>query len=371
MVDIPTLTINGTAYSGWTELRISRGIDRMAADFDITVTERWGASTQAWQISPFDACTLHIGADLVLTGFVDSYLPGYDKSAHKVRICGRSKTCDLIDCTPEIAGGQFTDNALDAIARAVCQPFGIGVVIAAAAVGDAFLDTTYEPGETAFHYLERLCRLSRVLLCDDAHGNLLLTTAGAARAAGSLVEGQNILAGSAVLSGAHRFSKYIVLSQAGLGFNDTDVENEVKGVAADTGPGSCPANRYRPHATIAESSLLDAEAQERAQWQAIQAAARGTQAQITVQGWRQPNGALWAINQRIPVKSPKLKLARDLLIAGVTFTLKNDEGHRTELTLGPVEAYTPDPGEVRLTGALFNAATWQSIKNINSGAAGL
>jgi prophage tail gpP-like protein len=370
MVDVPTLTINGTIYSGWTSLRVSRGIDRMAADFDIAVTERWAGAAQAWQIAPFDACTIHIGGDLVLTGFVDSYLPGFDKAAHHVRVAGRSKTCDLIDCTPEIAGGQFTDNPVDAIARAVCQPFGIGVTVQAALPSPLF-DSTYEPGETAFHFLERLCRLSRILLCDDASGNLVLTTAGAARAAGTLAEGQNILAARAVLSAAHRFSKYIVLGQAGLGFNDTDVENEVKGVATDTGPGSCPPGRYRPHATIAESALLDAEAQERAQWQAVAAAAHGTQAEITVEGWRQPNGNLWTINQRIPVKSPRLKLARQLLIAGVTFTLRPDDGPRTELTLGPVEAYTPDPGEVRLTGALFNAATWQSIKNINSGAAGL
>jgi prophage tail gpP-like protein len=369
MVDIPTLTINGTIYSGWTSLRVSRGIDRMAADFDIAVTERWAGAAQAWQIAPFDACTIHIGGDLVLTGFVDDYLPGYDETQHRVRVPGRSKTADLIDCTPEIAGGQFTDNPLDAIARAVCQPFGIGVVVQAPPP-EALFDSTYEPGETAFHFLERLTRLSRVLMCDDENGNLVLTVAASARAAGSLVEGQNILAAAATLSARHRFSKYIVLGQAGMGFNDTDVENEVKGVATDTGPGSCPPGRYRPHATIAESALLDAEAQERAQWQAVSAAARGTQAQITVAGWRQPNGKLWAINQRIPVKSPKLKLDRELLIAGVSFTLDPRKGARTELTLGPAEAYTPDPGEVRLTGALFNAATWQAAKNIQGGAAG-
>ena len=354
MADELTLTINGQAYAGWTEIRVSRGLERAAGDFDIDVSERWPGRTDSWQIAPFNACTIRIGKDLVLTGFVDSYQPHFDKAAHGVRVAGRSKTEDLIDCTPEIQGGQYSGYALDAIAKAVAKPFGITVKVQTS-VGVPFPDEKLQRCETAFQFIERLCRLRSVLVCDDETGALLLTSAGATRASGALVEGENILSARGELTGHKRFSKYIVLGQAGMSWDAAGVQNDIMAFATDPG---CP--RYRPHATMAESALDTAGAKQRAKWQAIAGVARGTRAVITVRGWRQPDGSLWRINQRIPVNSPRLKLDRELLVAGVSFTLNRD-GRRTELTLGPVEAFAPDPGQVKLK---HGRAGWDDAKAI-------
>ena len=46
------LCIGGRDYGGWTSVRVSRAIDRMASDFDIAVAERWSASPTPGRSSP-------------------------------------------------------------------------------------------------------------------------------------------------------------------------------------------------------------------------------------------------------------------------------------------------------------------------------
>ena len=102
--------------------------------------------------------------------------------------------------------------------------------------------------------------------------------------------------------------------------------------------------RYRAHASLAETSLDPAGAALRAKWQATSRLARSIQARVTVQGWRQQGGALWTINQLVTLTSPKLKInAAQMLISSVTFSIDNGGGMKTELTLGPPAAWTPDP----------------------------
>ena len=360
--DLPRLTIGRTAFAGWTALRVTRGIDRMAADFDISVTE----GTAGMVIPPFSPCTLSIGKDLVLTGYVDVRDPSYDADMHLVHISGRSKTEDLIDCSPEITGGQFKGYSLDAIARAVCQPFGIGLVVQTE-MGDGFDDATIERAETGYAFLERLCRLRGVLACDDAAGNLVLTRAGSQRAAGSLVEGQNIRRARAPINVSKRFSKYIVRTQHGITADVEDVVTDIEGIASDSG---CP--RYRPHACMGESQMTQAEAQARAMWQAVFATAKGLQVEISVAGWRQSDGSLWQENQIILVVSPALGLNRDLLVVSVSFEVSEHRGKMTHLTLGPVEGYTPNPAQVRLhrnkCGKGGKTKTnWDDVHGIKSG----
>lgn len=360
--DILTLTVNGRAYRGWTGARVSRGLDRCATDFELKVTERWLGQDTPWQILPFAACVVKIDDDVVMTGYVDDYLPEIAAREHAVRISGRSRTQDLIDCTPDLAGGQFSGYTLAAIARAVCALFGIGVVDQSNGLSaNTFADATLERGETGFSFLERLGRLSGVLLSDDANGNLVLATVGATRASGRLAQGDTILAASGVLSGRHRFSEWIVKGQHALGVGGSQSWGGAGGTGTPA-PAAAPAvqtqqravaldptvPRYRPRIVLAESMLTGAGLQLRANWLRQQAFGAGTRALITVQGWRQPDGTLWQVNQIVPVTAPALGVDQDLLIVGVEFAILLYEGRVTRLRVAPVAAFTPDPGAVKL-----------------------
>ncbi len=50
---------------------------------------------KAMAIREGSACTVHIGNDLVLTGYVDDFTPSYDAKEVSWVVSGRSKTSDL------------------------------------------------------------------------------------------------------------------------------------------------------------------------------------------------------------------------------------------------------------------------------------
>jgi prophage tail gpP-like protein len=361
---VPTLTVDGKIYAGWTSLRVSRGLDRCASDFDIAVSERWPEQDEPWLIQPFAECVVSIGSDPVLTGYVDGYQPMFDSAAHGVRILGRSRTEDLIDCTPDIQSGQFAGYTLEAIARSICGLFKIDVVVETDGSSQAVADAKLERCETAWTFLERLCRLAGVLACDDGKGRLVLTRAGSTRAAGRLVQGENILRAQSSINVHRRFSDYIAKGQHGVGgaasrgldlsalHGPGPASYGGKAGVVQTGQGAVAHDagvpRYRPHVTLAESQLDQAGMQLRANWQRAFAYGRSIQVHIEVQGWRQPDGSLWSLNQLMPVSAAWLGIDRDLLSARVEYVLDDKSGRTTRLMLGPIEGYTPDPGAVKL-----------------------
>lgn len=372
---IPKLVVRGVEYTGLQELHVARALDHCAPMFRIAVSDRWMGGPSGWQVVPFDPVSVYIGNDVVLTGYVDEFQPEFDPRGHRVVITGRSKTADLVDCKPDIASGQFAGYGLAQIARALCGLFGIGVVVDPSvtdAVSDAVSDATLERGETAFAFLERLSRLAGVLLCDTPSGNLLLTRTGQTHGAGQIVEGQTIEFARARFSVHRRFSDYIVKGQTaltgGAAASGSAQPSDDAGAADAPAAGTAPliggtgvvqnaqqatahdagVPRYRPHVSIAESQLSQAQMQLRANWQRQYAFGRSIQVTVGVRGYRQPDASLWCINQMVTVTSPRLGLDQDLLVAGVAFTLAEGRGRVTELTLGPPEGYTPDPGEVKL-----------------------
>lgn len=346
--DTITVAINGQTYDGWKTARVTRDIGAMGADFELSVTERWavgGQGDKPWQIKTFDACTVSIGGDTVLTGYVDRYNPSFDASSHSVRIIGRSKTEDVIDCMPDIPGGQYNGYKLDKIAKAVCGPFGVTVKVADGTdLGEAFPNATIEKTETAFEFIDKLCGLRGVLAFDDEDGNLVLAQAGAAGSAGALVQGGkngNILAGTAELAGDKRFQQYVVIAQAPLAFDGQDAQLQVIGTAKDSG-----VPRFRRFVESAQDPADISRAKLRALWRAAHNYGEGTQATITVQGWRQAGGDIWKVNQLTQVNSPYLQIDQQLLIGRVSFLL-DDRGSRTELLVAPPQAFDPAPPKAK------------------------
>ena len=371
------LKVGGKPYKGWTEARITRALDKTVSDFDLALSERWPGQDTPWPLLPFTACQLFLGTELLLTGYIDYYGPEVDDTKHAVRCTGRSKTGDLADCEPDIKSGQFTGYTLVQIARSICAPFGIEVVDLANAT-QTFPDATMERCETAHRFLERLGRLSGVLLTDDEQGRLVLTRAGSGKATTAIVQGKNMLRGAAKLNGARRFSIYIVKGQHGLGGHGKGSVNAPPGLGTADGkpagadvaqtddedeptPAATPqvitqqratatdsgVPRYRPHVVMAESQLDQAGMQERANWLARYSAGKAREAEVTVRGFRQSDGTRWTVNSMVTLTAAWLGFNEDLLIAGVKMTI-GARGKITEMVVGPPDAYAPDPGEVKL-----------------------
>ena len=65
-----TLTVGGTVYTGWKDVRVTRGVERCPSDFEMALTEKHPGG-RAVALAPGDPVEVRIGPDPVLTGYID------------------------------------------------------------------------------------------------------------------------------------------------------------------------------------------------------------------------------------------------------------------------------------------------------------
>lgn len=327
-----TLSVNGIRYGGWKTVEIRRSIERISSTFSLSLTERWSGQDQPWPIEHGDECSVAIDGEVVVTGYVDDVLPFFDDREHGITVVGRDKTGDLVDCSAIAKSGEWKGRTILQIAQDLAAPFGIAVT-AEVDPGKPFERSSLQEGETVFEALERAARMRGVLLISDGRGGLVITRAGKGRIATALVQGENIKSARATYSLRERYSKYICKGQS-YGFDTSTPEQNAgsKGEAADNNVA-----RYRPLLIVAEDIADSAGLTTRALWEAAVRMGRSARPEITVQGWRHASG-LWRPNVLVPVRSPWLRLDREMLIVGVV-SLFDDNGRRSVLELCRPEGF--------------------------------
>ena len=345
MADSVTLRVDGKIYEGWQRARVTRSLRDIAGDFELRLTRKWkSSSTKAIELSikPGMPCTLHCGNDLLLTGYIDEFIPSYDAESVEWIVQGRSKTGDLVDCSAIYKSGQWQSATLDRVAKDICSPFGIDVVVECD-VGAAFVRVAIEQGETCFELLDRLAKQRGILLTTNEAGSLVLTQASNSPMNAALRLGENILAARGQFSQRDRASQWIVKGSSyggGSTWDDTAPATIGGQKATITDPD---ITRYRPRIIIAEDVTTAEGASRRGQWQKQRSLGEGTQTEITVAGWRIDGlrgdaGALWRINRLVPIKDELQGLDVTWLIVSVTFIEDDKQGREAVINLMPREA---------------------------------
>lgn len=335
MIEPVTLIAGGATHSGWTSVSVTRALENFAGAFEIGLTERWPGQSERRPISPGAECTLRLGNDVVITGYVDDAAPAIDADSRSVTVGGRDRAGDLVDCSADSKPGEWADQSLVKIAGDLARPFGIAVS-ALVDTGKPFASFRIAEGETAYEAIERACRARAVLATSDGLGRLVLTNAAVASDTGqALVEGGNVKAASGRFSFKDRFSKYVVKGHA----------DEISGISAEeiagpVGESTDPAvKRYRPLTVIAEDTGDNVSFKDRAVWESVTRAGRAQQADITVAGWRDAVGALWRPNTLVSCKLPSLGLDARMLVTRVTLARSDNEGSTATLTVAHPDAF--------------------------------
>ncbi len=351
MDDRLVVRVGGRDFEGWTSVSVTRSIEACTSKWSVSASRRIAERVNPIGVRPSSRCEVLIRdedgrAERVITGFVDDVTSSYGARSSSLALSGRSRTGDLVDCSVISETKRWSNATPWRIASEIAGPYLIPVV-EQLAPGETLAPVPrfrIEPGESCFEALDRLGKLARVLVTDDAAGRILLTRAGSAEAATALVlgAGGNILSGSAVFSAADRFSEYIIRGQRAGDDNDFGAAvASVEGSATDE--GDLDASRHRVLVIRPEVSVTGAAARLRAEWEAAKRAAESTTLTYTVQGWRQRNGSLWTPNELVHVRDGEFGIDRQLLVVDVTYTLDGDGGTRTAMTLRPREGYLPAP----------------------------
>lgn len=358
-----TLTIGNVAWQGWQDIRISRGCERMPADFEISVTEKYLSPNQI-DIRPGQPCKLAIGSVPVINGYIDVYNASIGPDDHSVRIMGRSRCSDIVDAHAVVPNGQLGNCDIVRLATELCRPFGVKVVTQNLSLPPDPKDRIIQwfnvnLGETPYNLIEVCARYMAVLVYDNADGNLVLASVGTASHASGFAEGVNVIKADVSFRMDERYSEYSPHMFSLQTMNDLPDPNKGNNYPSVYDPG---VPRYRPFFVISEQSDDRGNlAERRALWEMQRRRGRSQSVRVVCDSWHDSAGQLWAPNTLAPLHLPSLKLPnKKWLITGVTFFKDDRMGTRAELEMMPPEAMSVEP-------AAQQSFDWQVAANQANG----
>ncbi|MCH7381366.1 phage baseplate assembly protein [Acinetobacter higginsii] len=323
--------------TGWTKLSITRGIEKIPNSFELQMSEKVPDLNYV-EVKEGDKCRVYIGSDLVLTGYIDRFIPIISSDQHILQVVGRGKCQDLVDCSAVWKGMQFQNMTAETIARSLCEDFGINVK--AEVKTDLIFVQNINLGETPEAVISRISRVAQVLFYEDENGDLVISRERNDVVKGSLVQGVNIENATFMRGMDQRFSDYIVvIPSATLVTDVTDGISIGYYIVKDK---SVP--RYRPLYIVPDDGDAGfVTAEKRAIWEANRRYARSNMMRVTVTNWRDVEGNLYKPNTQIQVNFPKLKVVmQNWLIGDVTYRI-DETGTRCDLLIMPLGAFTPEP----------------------------
>jgi prophage tail gpP-like protein len=371
--NLVSLEVGGIKYDGWKSVRIKHSVEHLAGTFTLDVSDRWPDQTEAFAIEPGATCTVMIGDDVMITGYIDIVQVKATAKEHTITVEGRDKTGDLVDCSAPPM--EWLDMLFEDIAAEVCAEYGIDVIVEASG-GIKLPRKSTNTQETCHKLLDKMAKIQGVMMISDRLGNLKLTRAGLqGEAYDMLVLGENLTKLDYERSFANLYSSITVKSQVngaqdgGGGQTNGDINTkQIGAVERLSGAGSGQTqnvviskpspnsktpkktkavftvenegiDRHRPLIIIAEDQATDDRCQLRAEWEAGTREAKSKKINVQVQGWRQSNGAIWEINTLVYMRCPWVKEDQVMLISAIEFSLDMAGGTVSNMTIYAPEAY--------------------------------
>lgn len=332
MASIERITING--WTAFEYVSVHAAFNEAAREFTATLAAELGASTVNRIFDVGTEVSISTNGELLVTGHIDTKQPSFAAKRAEITITGRSKSGDLVDGAAEHDTGYFENKDPLQIAQEVSKDYG------AKWESDQKLEKIeqykLQQGETCFRCIEKMVRQQGMTITGTKEGNAKITKAGNKRQGGSLVEGVNILIGTANHNAKNRHSKIIVRGQRPFGHGDENLEIEAE--EQDSAVG-----RHRAVIIVQDEDTDDKRAKKRAKNRKDRAAGNSLKATITVQGFHDDGGQLWEPGNLVWTESEFLDIAQDMLIESVDYE-QSERGSLCMLNLVDPRAYGGEGG---------------------------
>jgi len=357
--DEVTILVGKNQFRGWQTVSISKSCESMPNSWSVSASAEFLQGDGLAGTRPGQPCLIHIGADLVITGWIDRRSILIDAHNHLVTISGRGITRNLVDCSadlvndPSLRGGMFNSPNVQDVAQKLCKAYGITVKSAVADLGIPIRGYQVPLGETPYQVIESCARYAGFLVYEDETGALVLDRVGTRKHASGFSLPGNIEAISAEQSVDQRYSEYLVVWYGIDQLADlSDLANR-RAVRLDTTLGE-----YRQKVIVSEQVAPAPEggppvgndwiATQRANWEFARRYGRGQGTSITCDSWRDSKGALWTPNWLATVDAPKADISGAVWIIGSVTYRKDMSGTHADLVLMPPDAFMPDPNPLNL-----------------------
>lgn len=310
---------------------VIRTIDTVANGFAGVIGWQPGEDIQLdAKVAPkqYTPTTISIGGEKILTGVLYSAPSKVTTQGTTLTLNGGTATMDLVDSIlkPPLEKNNIT---LDDRVREIVEPLGFKVIINAE-TGGKFDRTTATNGETIAAFLLRLTRQRGVLLTCDEAGNILVTNANTdGSPVATLEEGitQGVTGWGINVDGRKMFNVYRATGRSPLGNQEATVTDN-----------AVPRSRFK---TIPADEMTAGDINKTATWARNKTTADALSFQLTVEGWRDPQGQLWKENTIVTIVSKSMFLSNgfNFLINRVEYILDNN-GRTARLSFVPPTVYT-------------------------------
>jgi prophage tail gpP-like protein len=357
--DVLTLTVGNQTLTGWQRISVTRPLAAIPASFSIELTEKYPNAADT-PVQAGQPCTVKIGADLVLTGYVDRYTSSVSAAQHTIRVEGRSMSEDLVDCSAIVEntsagstptqGLQILNGDAISIAKKLAKPYGVEVRTNFTGKLNPVPQFNINLGETVWEIIDRVTRYSKLIAYDLPDGAIMLSEVGKESMASGFKVGANVEAADVMFSMDQRYSEYeghmismmALGTEAGVnmpGVGEIVRDDEVAALKRKDG-----SPRFRKLFVISEQTDMGRPiAGERAAWEMNRRKGQSYNFSVTCDAWRDGAGKLWSPNYLAPIDAEALKLKhRDWLIGTVTY-LRDEGGQHAHLSLWPKEAFSVEP----------------------------
>ncbi|WP_026600491.1 phage baseplate assembly protein [Methylomonas sp. 11b] len=314
------IRFNGQRYAYWQNVHISASVDDLAASVNLAVTRP--GSGEALGIDANTKIEVLIGETVVATIRSDIDHEHVDANSHSIAIDARSLGRELVDCQ---YSKTLSGLKLGEIVKQLCSTFNVPVKIDA--------DTAVVPDfamqcESPSNALINAARAANLLLYPTPDGGVILTKPTDAAPVATLVYGEHIESFDVVNEHKLRFSDYLVKGY------DYATDQALKGAVKDSG-----INYFRPLHILADKTGQGlGGCDRRATLERNRRLARAHRIDLEVYGWTHAGG-VWDINTQVRVIIPMRDIDGVYLIGDRAFTLDDQRGSMTRLTVMKREAF--------------------------------
>lgn len=342
-----SLQVQGYEFRGWQSAQVQRSLDQLADSFDVALTSPLSSVPPPVTPRQGDPVTLKYDGELLVSGYIDEVDESSAVDTFSLRISGRSRAKDLVDCSA-VHKGAWRNMAVDTIARDLASPFGLTVT---SDVIDLPTEKYFrlQDSETVFDAIDRLMREHGMRVVSSPDGNLLLTRTGLLRFPTVVIErGVNIIEGGIRRSENERFSQYIFKTTLAADDDNFGEVNATKYAVGDEG-----VDRYRPlivHLDGQRNTKKSSKTQleEAAAWERNTRAGKSEMLSYRVlrpgavaRSWEMPgDNGLWTPNTIVAVKDKNHGVDGEFLITSVSLR-RTSASTETQLELTHPEAYQP------------------------------
>ena len=160
------LKVGNRQYAGWENVTIAKSMQSIAHNFSMDIF--YGDN---FFIDNDDVVQILKDGKPFLTGYCDDIELGISDTKKPLKISGRSRTCDLIDCNIE-NNKQYNKQTIVQIISDLIKPFGISVSTTLTIKALGVFNT--KVGETYFDAINRLCKQTNTLPISDSLGNIVI-----------------------------------------------------------------------------------------------------------------------------------------------------------------------------------------------------